>query len=346
MPPSSRLIVFRCDASPTIGMGHFMRCFALAQCWLEMGGQTVFIFAEKNDVVINLLENHGVECQVLGVDPGSQDDANRFKEVLDATAPEWIIVDGYHFKKTWFDSICTGSGKIAFWTDYVQEEGLKLDLILNQNAHASVEVCQQISSEAYVLAGLDYLVLRNEFRAKLDQRSIKSAPIRRLLVTMGGADPDNVSSTIIEFLSECAQWLEVDLVVGSNNKHIEHLRELADSKNNVILHYNVSDMTTLMESSDLAITAAGTTLWELAFMGVPALSVVLAENQLLLSEAADSLGFSKSLGWASDLNLASFSNVLHQLVDHPVKLMDMKQKALDNVDGLGAKRVCEYLLNA
>ena len=58
----------------------------------------------------------------------------------------------------------------------------------------------------------------------------------------------------------------------------------------------IPNMPSLMNWADLAITAGGSTSWELAFMGVPNLIINFAKNQVSNSEQLHDSGLAMNLG--------------------------------------------------
>lgn len=337
-------IIFRCDLGASIGMGHFMRCLALAQCCREAQGEVAFILAQENAYAQARLEHEGIRCEVLAQTPGSVEDARATLDIVEQIQGHWLIVDGYHFNKSWFSIVSEMPTKVGLWTDYVQETDLGIDLVINQNEHATSAECRAISPDAKHLFGLRHFVLRKEFRAKIKSRSPKNRHVSRLLITLGGADPENTTCRIVQALKNFGRLESIDVVVGANNSHLAQIRALVAGDEKVVVHRNVENMPGLMEAADLAISAAGITLWELAYMGVPTLTVVLAENQKPLAQAAEALSISKNLGWAKDLDEGVLLELLGQLMRDDEALRSMSVAGIQAVDGVGAERISDYLL--
>jgi len=262
---------------------------------------------------------------------------------VDLHGAQWLIVDGYQFKKKWFKTLKHCKAKIALWTDYVQDKDLKLDLVINQNPHAKVSDCKAISREARCLAGLKYVVLREEFRERIKLRSRRDGHATRLLLTMGGADPDDITSQLLDILAEVPELEKVVLVVGANNRNASKLKEHANACKKIDFYDSVERMSAVMDSVDVAIAGAGITLWELAFMGVPTFAVILAENQVPLSEAVEEMKIGFNLGWGHELQESEVLAKLNCCMSTPERLSEMSQNGMRSIDGLGAERICKIL---
>ena len=135
-------------------------------------------------------------------------------------------------------------------------------------------------------------------------------------------------------------------MLGQNNSHYEavHLA-IEDVTFNIELKRNVKNMPELMAWADVAISAAGTTCWELAFMGLPSLVIAVADNQRPVAESFEAVGAARSLGWHEDLANDEVSNILSGLLRDPNKREDMARMGGKLVDGGGVDRVTRLLQN-
>ena len=121
-------------------------------------------------------------------------------------------------------------------------------------------------------------------------------------MTLGGGDPDNCTRTILEAIAVIEELTTI-AVVGPNNPRAPELEQLAQrAGGRIAIRRNPPDMPQLMAWADLAVSAAGTTCWELAFMGLPMLLVVLADNQRPNATCLDELGVAGNLGWHGELS--------------------------------------------
>ncbi|OYQ63869.1 UDP-2,4-diacetamido-2,4,6-trideoxy-beta-L-altropyranose hydrolase [Pseudanabaena sp. SR411] len=334
-------LVIRADASTTMGTGHVMRCLALAQVWQDQGGKAIFVLANKSSSLENRLISEGIQVVYLLVATGSHDDVNQTVDFAQKFNAQWIVVDGYHFGTKYQKDIKDFGIKLLVFDDYGHAEHYYADLVLNQNISAHKDLYQSREIYTQLLLGTDYVLLRREFWQWQNlQREIN--PIaRKILVTLGGSDPDNVTFKVIQALNRLNRDdLEVIVVIGGSNPHCEILQKLiADSSLVISLQQNVSNMPEVMAWADLAIAAGGATSWELAFMGLPSLVFTIADNQKAIAAELDRQSVIINLGWHKDVTVVQIGSVLQELISDLRKRETMSKKGRELVDGNGARRV-------
>jgi UDP-2,4-diacetamido-2,4,6-trideoxy-beta-L-altropyranose hydrolase len=197
-----------------------------------------------------------------------------------------------------------------------------------------------------LLLGPRYALLRDEFieRRRADAHTTRHYA-QRLLISLGGADPDNVSQRVIEALSHLGDVaIKTVLVVGPANPHREKLAVLASSRG-VELAIDPPDLAGLMVEADMAITTGSTSFWELACLGVPTLIIVIADNQRAVARAAENAGAAIVLGEGDHLVPRTVAAAIAALAAHPDRRKQMREAGRTLVDGKGARRVAEAIAN-
>jgi len=338
-------LLIRADASAQIGTGHVMRCLALAQAWQDAGGRAVFLMATEAPALESRLQSEGIEVVHLPVQPGSVDDAVQTADVAHQVGADWVVVDGYHFDADYQQTL-KGSGlRLLFIDDNGHAEYYFADLVLNQNIHAHEGLYPNREPYTRLLLGTGYVLLRREFLKWRGWKREIPEVARKVLVTMGGSDPNNVTLKVIQALQQVdVDGLEAIIVVGSSNPHYEELQSAVQSSRLPIRpERNVTDMPALMAWADVAISGGGSTSWELAFMGVPALIVILASNQRPIAERLDVMGVAVNLGWYEDVSPTEMAQVMTQLLKSPGTRAEMSRHVRQLVDGMGSDRVIRAL---
>jgi spore coat polysaccharide biosynthesis predicted glycosyltransferase SpsG len=162
---------------------------------------------------------------------------------------------------------------------------------------------------------------------------------------LGGSDPDNVTLRIIEVLTRLgAPALEVKVVVGPANPHLKTLRKaVASFALPMQLLTDVPDMASLMGWADLAVSDAGSTCWELACLGVPAVVLALTEQQTRLAGEIELNGVAKNLGWHAAISADRLASALDVLLYSSFRRLRMSQQGRALIDGRGAERVVQAL---
>jgi UDP-2,4-diacetamido-2,4,6-trideoxy-beta-L-altropyranose hydrolase len=157
----------------------------------------------------------------------------------------------------------------------------------------------------------------------------------------GGGDAENATLKVIEAVEQISTpHLEIKVVVGPLNPHLAELQQaMASLSSRFYLETSVPDIAPLMAWADLAVAAGGTTSWELAFMKVPALIFILADNQTAAAKALDEFGTARYLGHPGDLNREGLAIAISHLVPDTEARQRMSKRAEVLVDGRGVERV-------
>ncbi len=341
------ILVCRTDASVAIGTGHVMRCLALAQAWQDAGGQAIFAIAEATAAVRERLQQQGFQILSVEAAPGSLEDARSLSALAKDAAAGWLVVDGYCFDDEYQRALKREGFKILFIDDYGNARHYAADFILNQNAAAQESDYPNRESCTRLLLGARYALLRREFVAE-SARPREIPPVaRRVLITMGGSDPQNFAECAMRaFARVNIEGAEAIVVAGGSNPHTESLeRTAAELGGKLRVKNNVSNMAELMSWADVAVSGAGSTSWELCRMGLPALTVDVAQNQRSLARELDRRGCTIHLGSADSVSEQVIADRLQWLMNSEEKRQSLWQRGRELVDGKGARRVAAALLS-
>jgi UDP-2,4-diacetamido-2,4,6-trideoxy-beta-L-altropyranose hydrolase len=321
-----------------------MRCLALGQAWQDAGGQAVFLMAGSASSLDGRLRGEGMEVLHHGLARGSEADAAQTAKMARECGASWVVADGYCFGRPFQDQVRSAGLDLLVIDDNGENRSYSANLVLNQNLHAEECLYRDREPETRLLLGTDYILLRREFRQAPRPRRSPAGEVKSVLVTLGGADPDNASGLVLDALDRLrCERLSICLIAGAANPHYESLLErAARSRHTVEIARNVRDMPARMARADLAVAAAGSTVWELCYMGVPACVLALAENQkrvaASLQRTGAALACPDGLPPTEDL-----TEVLASLLNDPVRRAELTERGSALVDGGGAIRVCEVL---
>lgn len=338
-------LLFRTDASVAMGTGHAMRCLALAQASHDSGGRAVFAMAEATPSIQTRLLRESCEVRAISSKAGDADDARHTIALAQKEQADWIVVDGYQFTFDYQSALKAGGYKVLFLDDYGHASRYSADLVLNQNVCAGEELYASREAHTRLLLGPRYALLRREF-AKWRDWKREVAPIcRRLLVMMGGSDPENLTGRVISALKKFP-GLEATVVVGGSNPHrAELVNQVEQSGQKITLRQDVANMPELMATADIAVSAAGSTCWELSLMALPAMLIDVAANQTALAKELDRSGCAVHVGDRT----VSASAIADQ-VDRMLAAWELRQSISERsralVDGAGAWRVVSAMRDA
>jgi UDP-2,4-diacetamido-2,4,6-trideoxy-beta-L-altropyranose hydrolase len=328
-----------------------MRCLALAQEWQSRKGKCIFVTSCDEPRLLDFIQSGGIEPVVLQHSYPHHGDLERTLLTLEsvlkikpAALPLWAVLDGYHFDTAYQRALKGAGAKLLVIDDIAQLPRYDADVILNQNIEAT-RLTYNSHPSTRLLLGADYVLLRPEYQPwKTWTRHITDVP-KRILVTMGASDAHNITSLAIQAIGRLdVQDLEARIIAGPANPRMREYEDLA-----VQLHAKIrvvqstNDMTEDMRWADLAIVAAGSTCWELAFMGLPALMIVTADNQLTVAETMEFHGAAINLGWRHSVTVASLTGALEELMGSKSLRSELSKKGQRLIDGRGCERVVSCL---
>ena len=336
-------LLVRVDASTQIGTGHVMRCLALAQVLQEAGGEAIFVMAEASKLETRL-KSEGMEVVYLSTQIASSEDAKETASFAQELGTNWVVIDGYHFGGNYQEIIKNLGLRLLFFDDYGHADHYYADLVLNQNISAYESLYANRQPDTHLLLGTRYALLRREFWQWRGWERQVSPVANKILVTLGGSDPDNVTLKVIQALQLVKiEQLEVVIVVGGSNPHYEQLQSAAEaSQFSIRLERNVTNMPKLMAWADVAVTSGGSTSWELAFMGLPSLLLILADNQWSSTKKLCGLS-GRNLGWHKDVSSGEIAETISELMASAQTRAKMVRNGQKLVDGKGANRVLIHL---
>lgn len=337
-------VLFRVDAGPGVGLGHLQRCLSLASALRRRGAECLFI---TNSAALNAerIGVSGFEREVLraGTSWGAEDLAQTRAA---AGRREWTAVV--------VDSGCKGP-------DYLQglrNAGLSVcaiedlapfpfpcQLVVNGDAHAERLRYESSSGDTRFLLGPEYVPLRQEFWEE-PVRQARTAGARRILVTLGGADPHNLMPRLLRMIGELPVPLEITAVIGPYFERREEVKAAAESVSAPVrLVESPTSVRPFMEEADLSVSAAGQTLYELARVGCPTVSFVMGSDQAEQLEAIARAGCVLSAGDARQGDLCGrVREALTGLLNNGSRRSAMTEAGQRLVDGQGAHRVAEALM--
>ncbi|GAB4257794.1 MAG: UDP-2,4-diacetamido-2,4,6-trideoxy-beta-L-altropyranose hydrolase [Deferrisomatales bacterium] len=342
-------LLLRADAGPGIGAGHLMRCLALAQAWGEAGGRAVLAAAELAPALAARAAREFDEVVAVAGRPGSREDARATARIARQGGAGWIVLDGYAFGDAYEEEAAGGGARLLALDDCGHADHRCADAVLNQNLHATAALYPRRGPHTALLLGPRYCLLRREFRARPAPRRRPEGPARRVLVTFGGADPLGLTEEALEALALLpeAEALDCAVAVGGANPRAGSIARAAEAAPfRCRVHRDPPDLAALMAWADLALTAAGSTCWELAHLGVPAAAVVVAENQIAHAQALAEAGTLCLVGRAGRLPREQWAEEIRKILGDPRARERMAHRGPALVDGQGAVRVVEHLAGA
>ncbi|MGC8669233.1 MAG: UDP-2,4-diacetamido-2,4,6-trideoxy-beta-L-altropyranose hydrolase [Chthonomonadales bacterium] len=337
-------VLIRADADAATGMGHAMRCLALAQALIAAGNRVTWLGRWEPTSLQHRLAAAGVNAVPTTDQPGGREDLAH--ALVRGAHSDWIVLDGYHFGAEFLGALRNTGSRIMVIDDAPRLSFYNADLLLDQNLHPEPpDYC--LPAGARPLLGPRYALLRSEFSRRPARSATPPHTAQNILVTMGGSDPNGVTLNVLKACDHLARLHGnpfIRVVIGHSNPRKAEVLSMAGSLG---LHAEVlvavEDMGSLMNWAHLAVTAGGSTCWELAAVGVPMVILTTAPNQTPVAEGLHRAGAGLHMGDASAVHAEDLTCVLATLIRDAERRGEMGCRGRRLVDGLGASRVADAL---
>lgn len=333
-----KTIAFRVDGNSKMGTGHFARCIALASKIRKTEANVALVTSSLSDAKFS--SDPVWRSKVLEVPTGRQSHALIISSIL--KVGDAVVLDGYHFDEELEKELKSRGLKVATIDDNA-ERRFSSDWVLNGNVHA-LRLRYRTAKHTRRALGPKYFIFSNEV---LSARKPRRFPVRvqKILVTMGGADPDNEAEKALRAIALLKDPdLDVTVVSGASNVHHDRIVRCAKTMPyRCTVLRSTSRIGELMSRADVGISSAGRVAAEMAFLGLPSLKIVLAENQLGLVKELHRQGAAINLGWRSRLTPKRIAARLRGLMDDVALRKKMSDKGRRLFDARGTERVAKIL---
>ena len=335
------MIWMRADGNPEIGIGHIMRCVSIADEIKQMGEEVCFILADE--CASELLQQKGYRYIVLHTAYDCMEsEIDVLKQLIEQHKPDLLVVDSYSVTKHYFEEI-NDIVKTAYMDD-LGDNSYPVNILINYNVYATDEMYGQAKDcVGRFLLGAQYAPLRDEFRTN---GCAVAKDVRNVFISTGGSDKYNLAGMMLDFFmqDEELKMLNYHVICGNFNVH----EQKANKFTNINLYKNVSNIAEIMKRCDLAISAAGSTLYELAALSIPSIIFSFADNQKKPTEAFGFCGAAVSVGHYEADDKGAFMRSMMKTIKKVCADYDERQEMAHNanrlVDGLGAGRIARAIV--
>lgn len=342
------MIVFRADGNSFVGAGHIMRSLSIADAFKKVGESCLFITADNE--LQEIIIDRGHKNLVLNSEyDHMEDELEELTQAIDARDVEVVFVDSYYVTKKYLRDLwqfCVNNSITLIYIDDVLAFSYPCDMLLNYNIYAKVEDYKKLYKDhalPTLLIGTQYAPQRAEFQG-LQDRKVKEIA-KDILISTGGADSEHIGLEIIKNISSNPDWnaYRFHMIVGMMNLDKDKIESFSEGKENIVLYTSVKKMSELMQSCDVAVSAAGSTLYELCLTQTPTITYVLADNQIPGAEGFEKEGVLQCVG---DVRAIGVSTLAERIICDAIvlcndysKRQEIAHKMKYVVDGKGADRI-------
>jgi UDP-2,4-diacetamido-2,4,6-trideoxy-beta-L-altropyranose hydrolase len=279
---------------------------------------------------------------------GWEQDAMQTLAALQSIKPDMLVVDHYAIDTHW-EAVLQPHVRWMMVIDDLADRKHMCDFLLDQNwfgDNMSGRYKNLVSVQCVTMLGPRYALLMPEYAMLRKHMSPRDGEVRRVLVFMGGGDPNNQTQKVIDALSRPQfAHLLVDVVIGINHPDRNGIINSAAARPGTRVHSGLPSLAGWMARADLMISAGGSTSWERMCLGLPAIVIGIADNQMLTNNAMHVAGYIDFLGESAQVNIEMIVDALQRCVNDPERLMQMSRKCQDLVSGTGPEQVCDLVLN-
>lgn len=349
------MLCFRTDGNSSIGIGHIMRCLSIADAAKRLGEKSVFLVA--SDDLKYTIKEHGHEVKILNTNYDNMNiELGQTIAIISALNPVALFVDSYYVTNVYLDALrklMKRIGSPLVYIDDVLSFSYPCDILINYNIYAAeldYRILYMKKEIPRLLLGTRYAPLRAEFQNTPPRIVNKEG--HNILISTGGTDFEHIELGLMEKIISKGKELKdlfFHFIIGSMNKDVEKIHILANKSNNIITYYNVSNISELMQSVDLAISAAGSTLYELCATKTATITYTLADNQILGADCFSKFGVVKYIG---DVRVLGVEELTEKLIVAAVNLANnyeerrlIAEEQYAIIDGRGAERIIEKIKN-
>ncbi len=335
-------LILRANASEEIGAGHVMRLIALAQGARREGCEAHFVLGGDPDFCAPKVVDAGFSITACGEPAGSASDSKAMQRIAHDRDAIAVVVDGYDFKAPYVASLAKSWRTVVI--DDLANGHIPAHLVVNPN-YGAEHLAYSVPTGTRVLAGSNFALLRSEFvGSPRPTRSVAEKP--RLVLTFGGSDPVNATTRMVRVLGTLQDPPPIRIIIGAGFREAGELSACIEASGLLVeVVRDPSDMAACLSWGNLAISAAGGTLWELSYLRLAVATFSIVDNQ---EETARSLAERRMVFGGQRLEGLSDSElavVLEKFL-HDADTRDAYAARYHTlIDGLGAQRVVGEILS-
>lgn len=335
----SRKVLIRCDGDSRTGLGHVVRCLALADTLREKHGCGVVFAMASGEPGVKLVREAGFPLEHRK----EENEDNWLNGLILNHRPDILVLDVRNDLSVEMIGIWRKNGIMIVSIDDPSPRCREADLVFFPPVPQVLDLdWSGFAGELY--CGWEWVLLRPQFSLPCTPRQ-NNPPV--ILITMGGSDPENFTEKALSALDGLTEAFDTVVVLGPGFTNDVHLHEfLSRSRRTYRLEHDVQDMAALMRRADLAVASFGVTAYELAATGVPAVYLCLSDDHA----RSASTFINAHLAWGccvlDECCEEWIAKVVKELLAQPDLRYEMGTRACATVDGEGAVRMAKKIMEA
>lgn len=333
------MIYIRADMNEQIATGHIMRCLSIADALRGLGEPVRFILADEQ--AVSLLKQRGYDAIVLHTQWNCmEEELSVLSQVIRNEHIDKLLIDSYQVTQRYLAEL--SKLVTTFYIDDLNLFEYPVDAVICYANYWKKFQYKINDKRTTYLLGMKYVPLKQAFWNC--EAKIISEKADNLLILTGGSDPFNVTEQILDSI-DTYQFQTINVICGIYNTNYNKFVKKYENNKNIKFHQAVNNIEQYMKNADIAISAGGTTLYELCAIGTPAISFSFADNQLDNVRQFQEDGL---IDYAGDARMDDIAGTINQYLigyrnDFELR-KEKSEKMQKMVDGKGTIHLAEALL--
>ncbi len=324
------------EASHRVGMGHLMEVLAVRTA-ADAAGLSTRLVVNADAPLSGWSHGEGAVVRVPDFTPSS---LRTLASDLVAEGCRAVVTDLRSITSDQL-AVLAGVGLAAVCLDELGGRRLDCEAVINTSIVEAWHCYTSTHPRFRLYTGPRYLPLARDYGEVAAGVGPLAGPVRRVVVSLGGADPSGATAHVLEALGGVRSKIEWRVVIGPafSPEHRRRIHDVVRTGPGLVMLENVPGLARVLADADLIVTAGGNTLYECACLGIPALVLWEAPHERAQAEAFERAGFGRTVGQG---NQVSADAVLEAIAafDDPSLRQAHGARGRRIVDGLGAERVC------
>lgn len=330
-------VAFRLDGGHHFGMGHVVRCLAIARELNKRISVNILFIVNKSSEIMFLIEKQGFDVKTY-----NHNETDDVYNILYQYKPDIIVNDLPFSSADYMKKIRTLCSSINY------DDGGPGCIYADYLIHVQYKTRTEFVGRKGYLYGFEYLILRDEFSLYREKVTYKPMAKDRLkvLFMMGGSDPANLTVKALKDIQKIGKNLDINIITGLGYRYQAELEMcIKESRHKVFLHtdVNADELLNLMIQADIGVAHYGITGLEMACIGLPIVAIAHNSEEFNENRLVE-YGFCIDAGLCDNLKDGDISSCVNILLNNKNICEQLSKKGMDSVDGKGLGRVTELMI--
>ncbi|MFC1595722.1 PseG/SpsG family protein [Candidatus Margulisiibacteriota bacterium] len=230
--------------------------------------------------------------------------------------------------------------KILAITDDSNYRSINAHLIINGNPNQQgIDYSKEVGR---YLLGPQYFIMRPEY-ADIEVNA-PGPEVKRILVTMGGSDHNNLLFKILKALQNMTYQGSILIVTSEASGYLDKLKQYVQTLSfNIDIKVDVKSLVPLWTQCDIAITAGGNTLFERIATRLPGATICQLDRQMEIADCFAGQDVNMNLGYGPDMTEGNIAKALSDFIANRELHNKQYAESPGILDGNGLQRVGEEI---